>query len=377
MSATKKAVPLSENQRKFHPEWSPEDCSAHLRSIAQAHPDQVISRNFFRVHSEISESTWNRHFGTFEQFKRSAGVTLSRHQHRLELDVAKHAGADNYRSMNVDKAGWADKYQRPSKARFATVLVGNDIHDIECDPFWRRCFIDTAKRVQPERIVLNGDVFDLPEFGKYPVDPRTWDVVGRIKWVHEFLRDLRATAPNAEIVIVEGNHEFRLLRHLAEATPALRAVLADLHGFTVSKLLGLEAFEVNYVSRSDLATFTVADAKKEVSKNYVISYDAVLAHHFPEGRNMGYPGSNGHHHRHLVWSAYSPAFGAYEWHQVGCGHRRAADYTAGEQWGLGFMLEHVDRLTRRTAFEYIQLQDFCVIGGKWYERKPEEMLHSS
>jgi hypothetical protein len=30
-----------------------------------------------------------------------------------------------------------------------------------------------------------GDIFDLPEFGKYGVDPREWDVVGRIKFAHE------------------------------------------------------------------------------------------------------------------------------------------------------------------------------------------------
>jgi hypothetical protein len=377
MMAKANSVPLSENQRKYHPEWTAQDCIDHLRSIAQAHPDQVISRNFFRVNSDISESTWNRHFGTFQQFKRSAGVILTRHQHRLELQVAKHAGADSYRAMNVDKADWSGKFLRPHSTRFQTILIGNDIHDRNCDPFWRRCFIDTAKRAQPEKVVLNGDVFDLPEFGKYPVDPREWDVVGRIRWVHQFLRDLRAACPDAEIVFVEGNHEYRLLRHLAEATPAMRVVLSDLHGFTVPKLLGLTDFEVNYISRSDLAGFTERDIKKEVSKNYWVGYDSFLAHHFPEGRDMGFPGSNGHHHRHIVWSSYSPIFKSFEWHQVGCGHARAADYCAGEKWSLGFLLAHIDTHKRWTAFDYCSLLDHAVIGGQYYERQPEEFVHSS
>lgn len=376
-TVTTPAVPLSEDQRKYHPEWTAQDCTDHLMSIARAHPDQVISRNFFRVHSDISESTWNRHFGTFQQFKRSAGVTLSRHQHRLELQVAKHAGADSYRAMNADKAGWDAKYLRPHGTRFQTILSASDIHDKDCDPFWRRCFIDTAKRVQPEKIILDGDVFDLPEFSKWSVDPREWDVVGRIRWVHVFLADLRAAARNAEFIIIEGNHEFRLLRHLAEASPAMRVVLSDLHGFTVPKLLGLDAYEVNYISRTDLSTFTERDIKGEVAKNYYIAYDSVLAHHFPEGRDMGYPGWNGHNHKHIVWPGFSPTFKSYEWHQLGCGHRRAATYCAGEKWSLGFLLAHVDTHTRVSALEYTHLQDHAVIGGKWYTRQPDEFVHLS
>jgi predicted phosphodiesterase len=345
--------------------------------MAKAHPDQVISRNFFRVHSDISEATWNRFFGTFQQFKRSADITLSRHQHRLELDVAKHAGADNYREMNEQKKGWEDKYLRPSKSRFQTIVSASDIHDKECDPFLRRVFIDTLKRVQPEKIVLNGDIFDLPEFGKFSVDPREWDVVGRIRWVHEFMRDIRKACPNAEIIFVEGNHEYRLLRHMSEGSQAMKVVLDELHGMTVPKLLGLTEFEVNYISRSDLGTFTVADTKKEIAKNYYIAYDAILCHHFPEGERMGYPGWNGHHHRHHSSNHYSPAFGAYEWHQLGCGHRRAATYCAGENWGLGFMICHVDKLTRRSQMEYVQLQDHVVVGGRWYTRSEQEFVHHS
>jgi UDP-2,3-diacylglucosamine pyrophosphatase LpxH len=85
--------------------------------------------------------------------------------------------------------------------------------------------------------VLNGDIFDLPEFSKYTQDPRHFAPVERIKWVHQFLNDLREAAPDAQIDFVEGNHEFRLLRHLSEATPALMTVLADLHGMTIPTCL--------------------------------------------------------------------------------------------------------------------------------------------
>lgn len=368
-------VPLSEDQRKFREEWTADDCIAELQRIAKIDDTKVITRNYFRVHSAISESTWNRHFGTFLEFKRQAGIILSRHAHRMERDIAKHASKDSQRRMNAEKSDWEGKYLRPCSRRWQSCLVGSDIHDKLCDPFYRRLFVETAKRAQPEKIVLNGDIFDLTEFSKYTQDPRKFDLKSRLLWVHALLEDLRNAAPDAEIVFVEGNHEFRLIRHLTEATPALMVLLSDLHGMTVPDLLGLTKYEVNYVARMDLAAFNEADVKKELARNYLLLWDCLLFHHFPEGRDMGYPGANGHHHKHVVWNAYSPQFGPYEWHQLGAGHIRRASYCSGEKWSNGFLLCHVDTHTKRTQFEYIDCShEHVMIGGKFYGRSPNEVL---
>jgi hypothetical protein len=262
---------------------------------------------------------------------------------------------------------------RGNSNRFKTILACSDLHDIEIDPFFLRVLIDTAERVQPDVISLVGDIFDLPEFGKYSVDPREWDVVGRIRFAHEYiLKPLREACPNAQIDFIEGNHEARLLRQLADATPALRAVLADLHEFTVGKLLGLEQFEINYVAKADLAVWTKRDFDKELANNYKVYWDTVLCHHFPHARNMGLPGVNGHHHRHEVWGMFSPIFGPYEWHQMGAGHTRSASYCEGENWHNGFTMINVDTQTKATNFDYVAVTDFAVSGGKWYHRNADE-----
>lgn len=366
--------PLSEDASKFMEHWGPEECIEELRRISEIDTEKVVTRNYFRNHSAISESTWNRYFGTFEEFKRQAGVKLSRQQHAHERAIAKHASVDHYRAMNIERADWAEKYVRDNDNRFKTILTCSDLHDIEIDPFYLRVLIDTAERVQPDVISLVGDIFDLPEFGKYGVDPREWDVVGRIKFAHEkILGPLRDACPDAQIDFIEGNHEARLLRQLADATPALRAVLSDLHGFTVAKLLGLEKFEINYIAKADLAAFSKRDFERELASNYKVYYDTVLCHHFPHARNMGLPGVNGHHHKHQVWSEFNPIYGAYEWHQLGSGHRRSASYCEGERWHNGFALINVDTHTRSTAFDYISVTDFAVAGGKWYHREPHEV----
>ena len=362
--------PLSESEDKFKSDWTPADCIAELRRVAELDPERVVTRNYFRNHAICSESTWNRYFGTFLEFKRQADVTLSRQQHKLERDIAKHASVDHYRELNSERMSYGDKYDKPNEKRFKTILRISDLHDVECDPFFLRVVIDTARRVQPDIICLNGDIFDLPEFGKYTIDPRQWDVVGRIKFVQlQILAPLRRACPHAQIDLIEGNHEFRILRHMADATPALKAILSDLHGFTVGRLLGLDDYEINYIAKGDLSAYTVRDITKEVASNYKVYYDSVLAHHFPEGRAMGLPGFNGHHHTWKVFDEYSHERGSYQWVQGGCGHVQDATYTNGRKWSLEFGLVHVDTMTRSVQHECFPFADrFVFVGGKYYER---------
>lgn len=350
-----------------------DDCLAELKAVQQLYPDTLITRSLFRSNSTLPERVWAYFFGTFGEFRRAAGIQEQRGVTQFKNQTAKHASADVYRALNAEKANWGSLYLRDNPTRYKTILACSDLHDIEVDPFYLRVLINTARRAQPDVIAIVGDLFDLPEFGKYTVDPREWDAVGRIRFVHRhILEPLREACPNAQIDLIEGNHEARILRLMADATPALRSVLSDLHEITVQKLLGLHEFQVNYISKSDLGAWSKGDLKKEVANNYRVYFDTVLCHHLPQGESMGLPGCHGHHHRHKVTSHFSPVFGHYEWHQLGCGHKRSASYCEGERWGMGFALINVDTQTKATAFDYIPVTDFAVSGGQWYYRRDNE-----
>lgn len=372
---------ITEKETTFYHEWSAGKCLDHLAEYVNSFHNKdrngktrYVTRNRYRRETGVSDSTWDRYFGTFHEFRRQARVELSRQQHTLERNIARHASVDQYRRMS-ERSNWGDNYIRSTDNRWKTILFFSDLHDIEIDPFYLRVLIDVAKRANPDVVSAVGDIFDLYEFGKYTIDPRNFDVVGRIKFVHNnILKPLRSACPDAQFDLIEGNHEARLLRHLADSTPAMKVLLSDLHGMTIPDLLGLHKFEINYISQADLGAFNSANLKEELKKNYRVYYDCVLAHHFPQARHRGMAGVNGHHHSHKVWSSYSEVFGSYEWHQMGAGHRRMASYCDGSTWNNGFALCHIDAISKNVVFEYIDIgESHAVAGGKFYYRREDEI----
>ena len=684
------AAPLSETLFPKRGKGDRQECIDDLRQIAMDNPTMAISRNYYRVHGKYSESNWSAFFGTFLEFKRQSEVILSRPQHALERQIAKHASLDNYRQMNIDKADYGDKYLRHDSKRFQTILVASDMHDELCDRFYLRVLIDVAKRVQPEIINLGGDIYDAAEFSRYAVDPRSFNILPKIKFVHEqILEPLREAVPSAQIDWLAGNHECvekstevltdngwvvaenitkedkiasytmdglsidysppialkciegaslwgvsgdlsnelvssnhrididnelenvqsfsrvnqtrfryaiqtekeslnytdnwlrlltwvimdgtvvsreyslnykriqfklskerkieqlralleeidipytfrlaamsssnklqpyyitiygdsareiasklgdvkqipfdfielsrkqldvvlssiidtdgtksfnhinwrttskhdaeiiqlmcvtngiackikevnnasgfangklqyhvsifhngvhdrryvnvkdsmttgtviaiqstngtlitrregkisftgncRLIKHLTDATPAMKVLLSDLHGFTLGKLLGLDKYDVNFITKDDLSAYTVTNIKKEIAKNYSEYFNCFIVHHFPEGQSLGVPGVNGHNHKYISTPCYNATFSSYNWVQNGCGHIKDASYCNGSKWSNGFLLAHIDTHNKSVLHEYVSVNDeFAIAGGKFYYREASE-----
>lgn len=366
---------IPEMRADFYPNMKEAELIEALRDMQLRLGDKHITRSRFRSMSGISDSTWNRYFGTFLEFRRQAGLELSRSQHALERQIAKHVSADTYRDFNA-RQDLGHKYSRDTRGKIHTMVVASDLHDEEVDPFFMRVLLAAIRMVNPDTVCLAGDILDLPEFGRFSIDPREWDVAGRIKFAQDnILRPVREAAPDAQIDYVEGNHEFRLLRHLADQTPALKAVLSDLLGLSVSKIFGLDEFEMNYIAKADLAAFNKADQRKQVEKSYKIYEDAFLVHHHPHARSWGLPGVNGHHHQWKVFHEKNALRGSYQWLQLGCGHRLRASYCEGEFWTLGFDIVHINTETKSVTHEYVNVTDMAVVGGLYLHREPEECIN--
>lgn len=365
---------LSERHKKFDPNATQEDCIEDLRRLKEENPLKMIHRNFYREHGRYSDSTWNQFFGTFHEFRRQAGLELTRHQHALEKQIAKHASMDHYKKYYDEQvAPFYRKFEKehlPSKIKRIHVI--SDIHDIECDEFTLEVFIAECKRKQPDIIVLNGDIADLYEFSRYTQDPRNIKIQERFQFLHNrVFGPIRAACPDAQIDYVMGNHEWRLIKHLADATPNLRILLSDVVGLTFEKIFGIEEFQINWVSKFNLAAFTKADINDILKKNHQIYFGCYAVTHEPdEVLKRNYSGTNGHHHSASYESGFSAVMGVTSWVQTPAAHVRDAEYLYKvSKWNTGFLEVTINTELKQVIQRiHATYETWTEIDGVLYER---------
>jgi len=370
---------LSEKNKKFNQDATANDCVADLRALQEEFPLKFIGRNFYRCNGTFSDSTWNQFYGTFAEFRRQAKLELTREQHELERRIAKHAALDHYRNFyNKEVLPYHKKYVRTKeqRSRFRDIAVCSDLHDEELDPFVFGVFLDACQQKQPNVIVLNGDIFDNPEFSKYNIDPRSFGVKRRFDFVKEnIFAPLRKACPKSQIDFVIGNHDWRIIKLMADKTPNLRVLLSDVMGLSLSDVFGLKDFQINLVAKIDLAAFQHSDVKDELRENYEVYYDRFACSHF-KNLNLGIAGTSGHTHRPTQITFASVPMGKMTWTETGCMSRTRAEYTDGMDNALNsFLFATVDTSKIRDAVQtqhYIITGDHAVVEGQLYERKQFE-----
>lgn len=374
LSQSERAL-ISELEKKYDENATQDNCINDIRKVQEKHPLKYITRNFYRIHGSYSDSTWSRYFGTFHEFRRQGGLELSRNQHALERHIAKHASLDVYRKFYEEEVlPFHRKFEKGHNGRWATILVGSDFHDIECDPFMLATFIDVAKRVQPDIIVLNGDIFDAYEFSRFDQDPRLFSIKERHAFVEkEIFGPLRAACPKAQIDLIIGNHENRLMKIMAEKTPALKVILSDVMNITLADFFGVKKYNINLISKLDLDAFNSTDMAQTVKENYSVYFDCLVASHYKDWR-FGLTGVSGHTHRPDFETARNIPMGKISWTTTGCMARTRAEYMQGIDNAVNsFALFHVDKLTKTVTPEHFVVPgDFVVIHGKKYVRTDEE-----
>lgn len=146
--------------------------------------------------------------------------------------------------------------------------------------------------VQPDEIVLTGDIIDGQAVSRFEKDPRkTVRLPDEIQYAHDRLAELRAAAGDAKAVYVQGNHDVRLARYAQNQAPAFVGLTipgTDIEVLGLRNLLqldplGIELIEPEADSLSDghLAGF------------YQIAPDLIATHGFyTRGGRMGGGGAS-------------------------------------------------------------------------------------
>lgn len=108
-----------------------------------------------------------------------------------------------------------------------TIMVGSDAH------YWpgiistaHRAFVHLTKKLKPDAIILNGDVFDGASVSRHPRS--RWEARPNVKQelgaVTERLREIEKAAKGARLIRTRGNHDDRYESRLSMNSPEYEGV---------------------------------------------------------------------------------------------------------------------------------------------------------
>ena len=125
--------------------------------------------------------------------------------------------------------------------------------------------ITFLRATKPDVIVLLGDTMDLPVMSKFKTHP-AYEAVTQpaIQECHDWLAAIRAACPDAEIVMLEGNHDLRMQDYVmlnAKAAFGLKRAgdpPEEWPVLTVPYLLRVEDLGINYVPGYPVARYEMA-----------------------------------------------------------------------------------------------------------------------
>lgn len=135
-------------------------------------------------------------------------------------------------------------------AKRTVELLASDIHFPYEDAAAYELFITVAEALQPDVLVLLGDIMDCYAVSAHDKDANRGTPAAfkdELRYARTKLKDLRDRLPNTRILYKEGNHETRLSRYITKNA----AVLSNLGCVTLPELLGLAEFNIEWIGNDE------------------------------------------------------------------------------------------------------------------------------
>lgn len=374
-----------------------EKLCADLRRVFEI-PRELLgpsaSRRRYREHGHYSEELVTVLIGSWEEFKRQAGIEPSLGVKKVERNISK-----TLRAQQVME--YADAYVKPwdgaydsldMQAETVTLMIGSDFHSKYLDPFARRVWLAVAKMVKPDGVRFNGDGPDFPQLSRHRQLPGhfTLSVQDEIDCWTKFMSETRRAAPNADQKWILGNHDIRLITALADSFP----VYASVRSNRFHELFRLDELRTGLIARPTFLNPSAAMRKNDIAQNWETLRDAegqpfwTTVHGWLCGKDapakhmtrfMTY-GTNGHLHDPHSVSGGSLATGPLRWWQTGCmGYPPAiaAGYMPGpieaSGWAMTFLVVRLFPHHRHVQVEEVAIGNVASFGGRRWEITSEEL----
>jgi hypothetical protein len=290
------------------------------------------SRDRYREIGHYSPVLVRYLIGAWPEFQRQAGLAESLGSKQVERNISKTLRAQQvmeYADSNVKP--WDDAYSNLDMTSDEVVLqIGSDFHSSFCDPFALRVWFDVMKMEQPHGVRYNGDLVDFPSLSRHRQLPGAFAM--SLQQECNFAKDsllgrARKILPDADIKVVMGNHDIRMVTALADSGP----MFLSMDSLKYAELLGLDEHEVGLVCRSTFLNPSAMMRKNDIAQNWETLPDAygrpfyTTVHGFLTGKGsaqkhalrFGTNGTNGHMHNpeSTTWGCL--ATGVVEWDQTG------------------------------------------------------------
>jgi hypothetical protein len=279
--------------------------------------DKILSAKRYRRFGHFPFEYIEREFGTFNHAKEVAGLADkvgTRLQKSCRANQSRREHATRYQS-EVLLPYLYDPNAREAKGTELMLSI-SDTHAGYLDPFTWWSFLRACKEMDPDIILLNGDMIEGSSISRHPKVPgKVMSLQAEFDFFREMIRKLREICPDAEIVWTAGNHGLdRLASYLTQVAPGL----AGLDSMRIDKLAGLDEFDVKLAQGGSFVS--PKGQEKDITgikfHGFYVGYHGTALGQTPyltELRNSGLSGQSGHVHRAGLAYATTEALGAHSW----------------------------------------------------------------
>lgn len=182
-----------------------------------------------------------------------------------------------------------------------------------------------------DEIILNGDILDFYDVSSFDKDPeRINSLQQELYLADKFFKKLRALKPNAKIIFIKGNHEYRLERYLKK-----HPELYSLEALKLPNLLGLSKYDIGYIDKHyKLGSLKITHG------SIVRKFSSYSAHAELDKNDCS--GISGHVHRLGVCYRQTPTR-YLAWFESGCLCDINPEYVDSPDWHQGFLYGSIEK----------------------------------
>lgn len=210
-------------------------------------------------------------------------------------------------------------------------VVASDIHFPYEDKNAIKAFLDFIKRNVVDTIVLNGDILDMYDVSSFDKSPeRINSLQKELDKAYKFFGQIRKICPEAKIIFVRGNHEFRLERYLMK-----HPELFSLDALKLPNLLRLKDFNIGYEPKA----FKLGSLKI-THGSIVRKFSSYTAHAELDKNDCS--GISGHTHRGGICFKQTPSR-YLAWYESFCLCDINPEYVDNPDWQQGFLYGYIDK----------------------------------